>query len=157
MPAAAFPRTTYIASGRTPQPAKEYIQREQRHVECPLTMARWKSGLLPFVVLAIRVNWDTQRTSPSISLILFFHIAPLLSEKTRRESLRKKAEVNICVEPNELKELHTSFYTKTQRQTGCRLLYRFQIRTNGSIIASLVGGQMKRQTDTNTDEDHETS
>lgn len=33
----------------------------------------WKSGFVPFLVEARRVNWETQSTSPLISLTLFFH------------------------------------------------------------------------------------
>ena len=33
----------------------------------------WKSGLEPFLVDARRVNCDTQRTSPLMSLTFFFH------------------------------------------------------------------------------------
>ena len=51
------------------------------------TIARWKSGF-PLVVFAKRVNCETQRTSPSMSLTFFFHIVPeASSEKTFRASL----------------------------------------------------------------------
>lgn len=54
------------------------------------TIARWKSGLFPFVVFAIRVNWETQRISPLISLTLFFHMTEefeVVSLNTRRDNL----------------------------------------------------------------------
>ena len=47
-----------------------------------LTMARWKSGLLPFEVIASKVNCETHRISPSMSLTFFFHICPAASENT---------------------------------------------------------------------------
>ena len=55
-------------------------------------MARWKSGLFPFVVFAINVNWETHKISPSISFTLAFHIVSSLagSEKTRSERLGTK-------------------------------------------------------------------
>ena len=52
------------------------------------TIARWKSGF-PFAVVAKSVNCETQRTSPSMSLTFFFHIAPdPSSEKTLSDRLR---------------------------------------------------------------------
>lgn len=56
------------------------------------TIARWKSGLLPFVVFAIRVNWDTHRISPSTSFTLAFHI---LSLPSNIFILRLFHEVNV--------------------------------------------------------------
>ena len=50
-------------------------------------MARWKSGLLPLFVFANSVNWDTQRISPSMSLMFCFHICPAALEKTLSWSL----------------------------------------------------------------------
>jgi hypothetical protein len=50
-------------------------------------MARWKSGLLPFEVFAIRVNWETHRISPCTSLTLAFHMLPEGFEKTFRPNL----------------------------------------------------------------------
>ena len=57
--------------------------------KCKITMARWKSGLFPLVVLAIKVNCDTHRTSPPISLTLAFHIlsGSLGSLKTLNDKL----------------------------------------------------------------------
>lgn len=58
------------------------------------TMARWKSGF-PLGVLANSVNCETQRTSPSISLTFFFHIAPDdSSEKTLSERLSPPVNYN---------------------------------------------------------------
>lgn len=58
------------------------------------TMARWKSGF-PLDVLANSVNCETQRTSPSISLTFFFHIAPDdSSEKTLSERLSPSVNYN---------------------------------------------------------------
>ena len=52
------------------------------------TIARWKSGF-PLAVVAKSVNCETQRTSPSMSLTFFFHIAPdPSSEKTLSDRLR---------------------------------------------------------------------
>ena len=49
-----------------------------------VTIARWKSGLLPLYVFAKSVNCETQRTSPSISFTLYFHIEPVAwSSNTR--------------------------------------------------------------------------
>jgi hypothetical protein len=50
-------------------------------------MARWKSGLLPFEVFAIRVNWDTHSISPCISLMLAFHMLSEELEKIFRPNL----------------------------------------------------------------------
>jgi hypothetical protein len=52
------------------------------------TIARWKSGLLPLEVFAMRVNWDTQRISPCMSLTFAFHMSPEGLENTFRDSLR---------------------------------------------------------------------
>lgn len=51
-------------------------------------MALWKSGLF-WDVLPMRVNCETQRISPSISLTLDFHIFPesFGSSNTRKERL----------------------------------------------------------------------
>jgi len=49
-------------------------------------IARWKSGLLPLEVFAMRVNWDTQRTSPCISLTFAFHMSPEGLENTFRDN-----------------------------------------------------------------------
>lgn len=51
------------------------------------TIARWKSGLLPLDVFAMRVNWDTQRISPCISLTFAFHMSPEGLENTFKDSL----------------------------------------------------------------------
>ena len=51
------------------------------------TIARWKSGLLPLEVFAMRVNWDTQRISPCISLTFAFHMSPEELENTFKDSL----------------------------------------------------------------------
>lgn len=51
------------------------------------TIARWKSGLLPLEVFAMRVNWDTQRISPCISLTFAFHMSPEGLENAFRDSL----------------------------------------------------------------------
>ena len=53
------------------------------------TIARWKSGLLPLEVFAMRVNWDTQRTSPCISLTFAFHMSPEGLENTFRDNLHE--------------------------------------------------------------------
>ena len=56
------------------------------------TIARWKSGF-PLAVVAKSVNWETQRTSPSMSLTFFFHIAPdPSSEKTLSDRLRVREQ-----------------------------------------------------------------
>lgn len=58
-------------------------------------MARWKSGLFPLEVLAIRVNWDTQRMSPSISDTLDFHIfvESSVASNKRRVRLRRESDI----------------------------------------------------------------
>lgn len=67
--------------------------------ENTLTIARWKSGLLPLEVLANSVNWDTHRMSPSMSFTLDFHICASLdgSEKTRRVSLQNVYHQRMCI------------------------------------------------------------
>jgi hypothetical protein len=55
------------------------------------TIARWKSGLLPFEVFAMRVNCDTQRTSPCMSLTFAFHMSPEGLGNTFRDNLDEPA------------------------------------------------------------------
>jgi len=73
---------------RSLQKKKKERKKERKKLGEP-TIARWKSGLFPFVVLANNVNWETHNISPSMSFTLAFHIFSSLagSEKTRSERL----------------------------------------------------------------------
>jgi len=64
------------------------------------TIARWKSGFLPFEVFAMRVNCDTQRISPCISLTFSFHMSPEGLENTLRDNLCLMRESSAAEEPN---------------------------------------------------------
>ena len=63
------------------------------------TIARWKSGFLPLDVFAMRVNCDTQRISPCISLTFSFHMSPEGLENTLRVNLGLKPE-SLAAEEN---------------------------------------------------------
>ena len=54
---------------------QDHLSIFSRNLHIRHTIARWKSGLLPFVVFANRVNWETQSMSPLISFTFFFHCA----------------------------------------------------------------------------------
>ena len=68
-------------------------------------MARWKSGLLPLVVFASRVNCDTQSTSPSMSLTLERHIRPEPSSNTFSERLHAQS-VSYCLQGHRKRHAH---------------------------------------------------
>ena len=75
-----------------PLPVRLLLVREELDL-ANFRLTLWKSGLAPFMVLAMSVNCDTQRISPSMSLTLRFHIAPVEgSSNTFRETLLKEHE-----------------------------------------------------------------
>lgn len=110
----------------------------------PLTMARWKSGLFPLVVLAIRVNCDTHSTSPEMSFTLFFHMTPLASENTRKDKLeRMGVKRGLLVS-----------------QRGCLHLIRQGVHISKGIIYLAEGYQkfsrpMEEHTSSDADQHHQ--
>lgn len=90
-------------------------------------MALWKSGLLPLLVLARRVNCDTQRISPSISFTLAFHIllgstGSLNTRRFRLEVARfswiyKWAATQVYVEVSERKDSRHLLIKKEASET----------------------------------------
>jgi hypothetical protein len=80
------------------------------------TIARWKSGLLPLEVFAMRVNWDTQRISPCMSLTFVFHMSPEGLENTFRDSLHHDGHsLTLATESivNEMRTNNTHFLRET--------------------------------------------
>jgi hypothetical protein len=89
---------------------RRHRQRQREEIR---TIARWKSGLLPLEVFAMRVNWDTQRISPCISLTFAFHMSPEDGlENTFRDNLQSHG-VNLM-------KMRTTQHTFSSRDSQCQ-------------------------------------